>query len=289
MSLVTLKHALDHAKTHQYAIGAFNVHNLNLLHGIINAAQQKSSPVIINVAEVHLQYTSLKEIAPIIRMAARRVDVPVVLHLDHGLNFDTIIGAIKCGFTSVMFDGSSLSYEENLKQTKEIVKIAHAACVSVEAELGAIGGDEGGGLYGEADSQYFTDPRLAKEFVEKTKVDCLAVAIGNAHGLYKGKPKLDFKRLEEIAQQTKIPLVLHGGSGISDDDFRRAVSLGIHKVNVYTAMSQAALKTISEAINSDAASYDHYAQLLQQTETSISDVTKHHMDVFGSSGKVQKG
>ncbi len=289
MPLVTLNHALNHAQAHHYAIGAFNVHNLNLLHAIIAAAKQKRSPIIINVAEVHLQYTPLEEIAPIIRMAARRTDVPVVLHLDHGLNFDTVINAIKCGFTSVMFDGSALSYEENQKQTKEIVKIAHAASVSVEAELGAIGGDEGGGLYGKADSQYFTDPRRAKEFVQKTKIDCLAVAIGNVHGLYKGEPKLDFKRLQDIAKQTSIPLVLHGGSGISDDDFRRAIALGIHKVNVYTAMSQAALKTICDIMNNDQTSYDHYARLLQQTEDSISAVVGHHMDVFGSTGKVQKG
>lgn len=285
MPLITLKQALDHAKSKHYAIGAFNVHNLNLLHAILNTAEQNRSPVIINVAEVHLKYTSLEEIAPIIRSAASRTNVPVILHLDHGLNFDTIINAIKCGFTSVMFDGSALSYEENLKQTQEIVKIAHAASVSVEAELGAIGGDEGGGLYGEADSQYFTDPKLAEEFAKKTQIDCLAVAIGNSHGLYKGKPKLDFKRLQDIAEKTKIPLVLHGGSGISDEDFKQAISLGINKVNVYTAMSQAALKTISDAINKSDPSYDHYAEILQKTELSIASVVKQHMDIFGSTSK----
>ncbi len=285
MTLISLKEALSHAQKNQYALGAFNAHNFNLLHAIFAAAKAKHSPFIVNVAEVHLKYADIEEIAPLIKMAARRIDVPVVLNLDHGLNFETVVKAIKWGFTSVMFDGSTLSYEENLKQTQEIVKIAHAVGVSVEAELGAVGGDEGGGLYGSADEKYFTDPKLAKEFVEKTNIDCLAVAIGNAHGLYKGKPKLDFARLKEIAEQTQLPLVLHGGSGISDDDFRKAIGLGIHKINFYTGMSQVAIESLKESLNNPSPSYDHYAESLASVEKSVQKTVEEQMDIFGSSGK----
>lgn len=285
MTLISLKEALSHAQKNQYALGAFNAHNFNLLHAIFAAAKAKHSPFIVNVAEVHLKYADMEEIAPLIKMAARRIDVPVVLNLDHGLNFETVVKAIKWGFTSVMFDGSTLSYKENLKQTQEIVKIAHAVGVSVEAELGAVGGDEGGGLYGSADEKYFTDPKLAKEFVEKTNIDCLAVAIGNAHGLYKGKPKLDFSRLKEIAEQTRLPLVLHGGSGISDDDFRKAITLGIHKINFYTGMSQVAIESLKESLNNPSPSYDHYAESLASVEKSVQKTVEEQMDIFGSSGK----
>lgn len=285
MTLISLKKALSHAQKHHYALGAFNVHNFNLLHGVFAAAKAKRSPMIINVAEVHLKYASIEEIAPLIKMAARRADIPVVLNLDHGLHFETIVKAIKWGFTSVMFDGSALSYEDNIKQTQEVVKIAHAVGVSVEAELGAVGGDEGGGLYGSAHEKYFTDPKLAKEFVQKTHIDALAVAIGNAHGLYKGTPKLDFDRLAEIRKQTDIPLVLHGGSGLSDDDFRKAITLGIHKINFYTGMSQAAIKSLKESLNNPAPGYDHYAQSLASVEKSVQKIVEEQMDIFGSSQK----
>ena len=193
--------------------------------------------------------------------------------------------AIRLGFTSVMFDGSTLSYEENLRQTREVVKIAHAVGVSVEAELGAVGGDEGGALFGEADSAKFTDPNLAAEFVRETGIDTLAVAIGNAHGKYKGEPKLDFERLAAIRQQAGVPLVLHGGSGISDADFRRAIELGIHKINFYTGMSQAALGAIDQCMSSRNTRYDEFAEMLMAVETAISEIVMQQMQIFGSSGK----
>ncbi len=285
MSLISLKQALAHAQTHNYALGAFNVHNFNLLHAIIAAGKNKRSPLIINVAEVHLKYAPIEEIAPLVKMAARRADIPIVLNLDHGLNFDTIIKAIQYGFTSVMFDGSTLSYEDNLKQTQEIVKIAHAVNVSVEAELGAVGGDEGGGLYGMADEKYFTDPKLAKIFVQETNVDCLAVAIGNAHGLYKGQPKLDFDRLKEISLQTKIPLVLHGGSGLSENDFKKAIDLGIRKINFYTGMSQPAIEALQESLKNPNPGYDLYAQALFSIEKPVQKIVEEQIEIFGSSHK----
>lgn len=163
------------------------------------------------------------------KFEAARHAIPVVLNLDHGLHFESVVQALRLGFSSVMFDGSTLGYEENVRQTREVVKMCHAVGVSVEAELGAVGGDEGGALYGHADESLFTDPQLARDFVDRTGIDALAVAIGNAHGKYRGEPKLDFPRLDAIRQQAAIPLVLHGGSGISDADFRRAIELGIHK------------------------------------------------------------
>lgn len=141
-----------------------------------------------------------------VKFEAARHDIPVVLNLDHGLHFEAVVRALRLGFSSVMFDGSTLSYEENIRQTREVVKMCHAVGVSVEAELGAVGGDEGGALYGHADEAFFTDPQLAREFVDSTGIDALAVAIGNAHGKYKGEPKLDFPRLDAIRQQTGLPL-----------------------------------------------------------------------------------
>jgi fructose-bisphosphate aldolase class II len=187
-----------------------------------------------NLSRRHFKYVSLDAICAAIKAEAALHDIPVVLNLDHGTSFDAVMKAIRLGFTSVMFDGSGLSYEENIRQTAEVVKMCHALGISVEAELGAVGGDEGGSLYGSCDSSKFTDPSKATDFVTRTGIDALAVAIGNAHGKYRGEPKLDFPRLQAIQEQTGLPLVLHGGSGISDADFRKAISLGIHKINFYT-------------------------------------------------------
>ncbi|STQ61781.1 fructose-bisphosphate aldolase [Pseudescherichia vulneris] len=240
MPLISLAEGLKHARVHQYALGAFNVLDTHFLRALFAAAKQQRSPFIINIAEVHFKYLSLDTLVEAVKYEAARHDIPVVLNLDHGLHFEAVVQALRLGFTSVMFDGSTLDYEENVRQTREVVKMCHAVGVSVEGELGAVGGDEGGALYGHADEAFFTDPEKARDFVDRTGIDALAVAIGNAHGKYKGEPKLDFTRLEAIRQQTALPLVLHGGSGISDADFRRAISLGIHKINFYTGMSQAA-------------------------------------------------
>ena len=231
MALISLAQGLAHAQQHGYALGAFNVLDTHFLRALFQAAEQQRSPFIINLAEVHFKYVSLDHLVAAIRCEAARHAIPVVLNLDHGLHFEAVVQAVRLGFTSVMFDGSGLSYDENVRQTQEVVKLCHAVGVSVEAELGAVGGDEGGALTGEADSAKFTDPALAADFVQSTGIDCLAVAIGNAHGKYKGEPRLDFDRLAAIRSAAGIPLVLHGGSGISDADFRRAITLGIHKIN----------------------------------------------------------
>jgi fructose-bisphosphate aldolase class II len=285
MALISLAQGLAHAQKQGYALGAFNVLDTHFLRALFAAAEQQRSPFIINIAEVHFKYVTLDQLVEAIKFEAAKHAIPVVLNLDHGLHFEAVMQAIRLGFTSVMFDGSTLSYEENIRQTREVVKAAHAVGVSVEAELGAVGGDEGGALFGEADSEKFTDPRLAAEVVRETGIDTLAVAIGNAHGKYKGEPKLDFDRLAAIREQTGVPLVLHGGSGISDADFRRAISLGIHKINFYTGMSQAALDAVERSLASRNTRYDEFAELLMAVENAICDTVMQQMKIFGSVGQ----
>lgn len=286
MALISLAQGLAHAHEHHYALGAFNVLDSHFLRALYAAARQERSPFIINIAEVHFKYVSLESLVEAVKYEAAHHDIPVVLNLDHGLHFESVVRALRLGFTSVMFDGSTLEYEENIRQTREVVKMCHAVGVSVEAELGAVGGDEGGALYGHADEAWFTDPAKARDFVDRTGIDTLAVAIGNAHGKYKGEPKLDFARLEAIRQQTGLPLVLHGGSGISDADFRRAIGLGIHKINFYTGMSQAALDTIEARMANRQPLYDEFAQLLLSVEEAITDTVAGQMRVFGSAGQL---
>lgn len=286
MALISLQQGLSHAKTHGYAMGAFNVLDTHFLNALFKAAKNNRSPFIINIAEVHFKYVALETLVEAIKAESRQHDIPVVLNLDHGMSFEAIMRAVRLGFTSVMFDGSTLSYEDNIKETRKVVEICHAVGVSVEAELGAVGGDEGGALYGEAKEEFFTDPLRAKEFVHETGIDALAVAIGNSHGKYKGEPKLDFKRLEAIQKETNIPLVLHGGSGISDADFKKAISLGIHKINFYTGMSQAALASVEASIAKKVEIYDSFAELLMGVEDAIEKTVAEQMHIFGSVGKV---
>lgn len=216
---------------------------------------------------------------------AKRADVPITLNLDHGLDIEAVMKAIRHGFTSVMFDGSRYSYEENIRRTKEVVDLCHSLDISVEGELGAVGGDEGGNLEGSADEQFFTNPEQADDFVERTGIDALAVAIGNSHGKYKGEPKLDFERLKQIKDQVKIPLVLHGGSGIPDADFRKAISLGIAKINFFTGMSQTALKSLKTSMNDSKEMYNQYLEITQKLKNDVSETILEQMKIFGSTGK----
>ena len=282
MALINLETVLGHAAANRYAVGAFNVINLDFLEAIVKAARARRSPVILNIAEVHFPYVTLEHICPAIRVMAEESSVPMVLHLDHGRSLDTIIRALRNGFTSVMFDGSRLPYEENVRQTAEVVGICHAVNVSVEAELGAVGGDEGGGVVATANPDLYTDAEQAQDFVRRTGIDALAVAIGNVHGQYKGKPQLDFVRLGHIREASGIPLVLHGGSGIPDDDFRRAISLGIAKINFYTGMSQAALEATAQAMRNASQGYNDYPDLISHVARKVQAVVERQIDVFGS-------
>lgn len=282
MSLVDLKTVLGHAAANRYAVGSFNVINLDFAEAIVRAAEARRSPVILSIAEVHFPYVTLEHICPAIKAIAERSDVPMVLNLDHGKSSAAIIRAIRNGFTSVMFDGSRLSCQENVRQTADVVKICHAVGVSVEAELGAVGGPEGDGLVNTANPDLYTDPRQAGDFVRRTGIDALAVAIGNAHGQYRGEPQLDFVRLERIRDAAGVPLVLHGGSGIPDDDFRRAISLGIAKINFYTGMSQAALEATAQAMRNAGRGYNDYSDLISQVTGKVQAVVAQQIDVFGS-------
>jgi fructose-bisphosphate aldolase class II len=239
----------------------------------------------LNIAEVHFPFVTMEYIVPVVREIVKRERFDVVLNLDHGLTIDAIERALANGFTSIMFDGSHLEFEENIRQTREVARMCHAWNISIEAELGAVGGAEGGGLMGNADPAKYTDAKQAKIFVEKTGIDALAVAIGNSHGRYQGKPDLDFERLRAIRDVTGIPLVLHGGSGISADDFRKAVSLGIAKINFFTGMSEAALQATASYMSSVGENYNDYPMMMNYVRHCVANVVAEQMEIFGSRGK----
>lgn len=237
--LVNLKEILAMAEADGSAVGSFNAPNLPSLHAILAAAEEANRPVILMHAQIHeeMGLTDLEEISPILLRAADKAKVPVCVHLDHGTDMEYVKRGIALGYTSVMYDGSELTEDKNLKNTGTIVELAHKAGVSVEAEIGSMGAREGGGA---SDREaLYTDPMTAKSFAEKTGIDALACAFGTAHGLYTEAPKLDFERVEKIRNLTGLPLVMHGGSGVSDADFRRAIRCGIRKINYYTYMAKA--------------------------------------------------
>ena len=285
MPLVNLKTILEPAYAEGYAVGAFNVINLNFLEAIIAAAEQQRSPVILNIAEVHFDFVTLEHIVPAIKAIADKASVNIALNLDHGLTRTAMQRCIDNVFTSIMFDGSSLDFADNINQTREVVELCHPYNISVEAELGAVGGGEGGELAGSADPSKYTDVEQARRFVTETGIDALAVAIGNSHGKYKGVPDLDFERLAAIRDATGIPLVLHGGSGLSEQDFRTAVSLGIAKINFFTGMAQAALAATRSCLSKDDQVYNNYPLMLKEVQTSVTAIVAQQMDIFGSTGK----
>ena len=243
--LVNLNEVLLPAKRDQYAVGLFNAVNLELARGIINAAESTQSPVIMGTAEVLLPYGPLEEVSYYLIPMAKKANVPVVVHLDHGLKKETCLKALELGFSSIMYDCSTDSYDENVRKVKEMADLAHSYGATIEGELGHVGDNEGSA---EGDSrladpsQYYTDPKMAKDFVDKTGVDALAIAVGTAHGAYKLPPKLDFERIRTIAKTVDVPLVLHGGSGLTDTDFKRAINEGISKVNIFTDINIAAVE-----------------------------------------------
>lgn len=243
--LATLNQVLIPAKANRYAVGLFNAVNLELARGIISAAEETRSPVIMGTAEVLFPYGPLEEVSYYLIPMAKKANVPVVVHLDHGLKKETCLKALELGFTSIMYDCSTDDYDTNVAKVKEMAEIAHSYGATIEGELGHVGDNDGSaeGSSSLSDpSAFFTDPKMAKDYVEKTKVDALAIAVGNAHGAYKLPPKLDFDRIKTIAGTIDVPLVLHGGSGLTDDDFKRAIKEGISKVNIFTDINVAAVK-----------------------------------------------
>ncbi len=247
MPLVSVKDLLFDAQRQDYAVGAFNCNNMEILQAIVQAAEKERSPVIVQASQGAIKYAGLEYISELGHLAAEKAKVPVALHLDHGTSFEQVVRCIRHGFSSVMIDGSQLPFEENVKLTLEVLKVARPVGVSVEAELGKIGGTEDDISVSDRDAQ-LTDPQEAKAFVDRTGVDSLAVAIGTAHGIYQGKPKLDFKRLEAIAKLTGIPIVLHGSSGIPEEDITRAIQLGVRKVNIDTDVRAAFMAGVTEVL-----------------------------------------
>lgn len=274
--LVNLNDVLIDAQKKHYAVGLFNTIDTDMLEGVISAAEELCSPVIIGTAEVLLPYGELNLISPSVIAAAKAAKVPVVVHYDHGLTVERCKQALDLGFTSIMFDGSAGDTAENLKTTAEMVKLAHSMGVTVEGEIGHVGEavtDDG------ATDDMYTTPQEAVDFVAATGVDALAVAIGTAHGVYRTKPRLDLGRLAEIRAAIDTPLVLHGGSGLSDDDFRNAISGGIAKVNIFTDLCRAGLSAIRQ--NPDA---DYLIARSKKVEA-IKQETMKKMMLFGCNGK----
>jgi len=277
---------LRNARDGGYAVGAFNIFALEFLPSILRAAEELQSPVMLQINPVHFYLSDLPEYLRYVKAQIAKAKVSVGLNLDHGKSKQVILQGIQAGFPSVMFDGSKLPYSENLRQTKEIVELCHAVGVTVEAELGTLN-DDGLEITAAVRDRLFTDPMVAAEFVTETGVDSLAVAIGNAHGFYNGDPNLDFERLQQIRQKVSVPLVLHGGSGISDADFKKAISLGISKINIYTDMSAAAFQRVKEitAMNDQPGDYP---SMLYQARLAVEKVVKEKMRVFGSEGKGER-
>lgn len=248
MPLVKMKTLLENAKNKKIGCGAFSIANMEMIRGAIKAAEEMQTPIILQIAEVRLNYSPLHMIGSMMVAAAKQSKVDVAVHLDHGLTLETVKQALELGFTSVMLDASTLPFEQNIEKTKSVVTLAKKYGATVEAELGLVGGSEDGSS---DHGIRCTDPQDAKIFAENTGIDALAVAIGNAHGNYPVAPKLAFDVLEQIKNNVSIPLVLHGGSGITDEDFQRAISLGIKKVNIATASFNSLTKKVEEYIKSE--------------------------------------
>lgn len=276
--LANLNDVLLPAQTGHYAVGLFNTTDTDMLQAAIEAAEEMRSPIIIGTAEVLLPSGDLPLIAPAIVAAAKRASVPVVVHYDHGLTFDRCMQALKLGFSSIMFDGSAGDAAQNLKDTAEMVKIAHAFGATVEGEIGHVGEAAAGD--GETADMY-TTVKEATDFIEKTGVDALAIAIGTAHGAYKSKPQLDLARLRDIRAAVDTPLVLHGGSGLSDDDFRNTIRDGIAKVNIFTDLCQAGIDAMREYAGTDLP----YLAIRDKKVAAIKAAVKRKIELFGSVGK----
>lgn len=243
--LVTLKTILKIAEAKKCAIGSFNTPNLESLKAVIGAAEELNQPVILMHAQIHeeMGLCNMEEIAPIMLFMADRATVPVCVHLDHGTDLDYVKKGLDLGFTSVMYDGSTLPDELNFANTAIAVEMAEKTGASVEAEIGSMGARESGAAGGES---IYTSPQAAKKFSEETGIDALACAFGTAHGIYLKEPKLDFARLDEIHKMTDVPLVMHGGSGVSHEDYRKVIALGVRKINYYTYMAKAGAEAISQ-------------------------------------------
>lgn len=276
MALVTMKALLEQAQAERRGVGAFSVGNMEMVKGAVQAAEELRTPIILQIAEVRLKHSPLHLMGPMMVQAAKEAEVDIAVHLDHGLTMETVRQTLELGFTSVMYDSSAYSFAENIERTREAAELARAYGATVEAELGLVGGSEDGSC---DHGIRCTDPRDAKIFCERTGVDALAVAIGNAHGNYPVAPRLAFDVLEQIHAETgSIPLVLHGGSGITDADFQTAIRKGIVKVNIATASFNQLMKRSEEYMRTEGA--HNYFSLNEAMVRGTYENVKHHIEVF---------
>lgn len=279
--LVNMREMMAAAKREKYGVGFFNAVNVEMARAVIETAEELSAPVMIGTAEVLLPAMPLERVAEYLIPMAKKAKVPVCVHFDHGLSFQKCMEALRLGFSSVMYDCSKEDYDSNVQKVAEMVRICRGMGVTVEGELGHVGQNEGAGKLARPED-YYTDPLTADDYAARTGIDALAVAVGNAHGAYKFPPKLDFGRIETIADRTGLPLVLHGGSGLSDADFRAAVEKGICKINIFTDLNVAGKSGVEKALREGAK--DMMGIIPYEIEA-MKAVVREKILLFGSDGK----
>lgn len=283
MSLTPITEILNDAKRRGYAVGAFNIHTMEVCQGVIRAADRENAPVILQINQGTIKYAGARYITAVAKVAAESTKVPVAIHLDHGTSFEVVMRSIQAGFSSVMIDASALPYEENIALVSKVVEAAHSAGVAVEGELGKVGGTEDD-ITVDAREAAMTDPEIVPDFIERTGIDSLAIAIGTAHGVYKGVPILDFERLKVIRGMVGIPLVLHGASGVPDESIQKAVELGINKINISTELKIPFTSAIRDILAKDADEFDPRVYL-GSARDAVEEAAREKMRLFGCSGK----
>jgi len=287
MPLTDSKAMLIYAQKNGFAVGAFNANNMEVAQAIVSAAEEEQAPVIVQISEGAVKYAGEQCMFSIVKSLADRATVPVVCHLDHGVNYDTVIRCLRAGYTSLMFDGSSLPEEENINITKELVKIAHSAGIPFEGEVGKIPDAAKGPLSPEELKKYLTTPEEALEFYESTGVDSLAVAVGSAHRMKVQAASLDIERIAKIREVVNAPLVLHGASGVLNDSIKEAIKAGIAKINFATELNKAYTKGIKEKLTQDPQLVDtrKYGEFGREK---VKEVVKEKIRLLGSSGKAKE-
>jgi len=283
MPLVSMNDFLPKAKAGKFAVGQFNMNNLEFAQATVDAAIEEQSPFIYGVSEGALKYMGIEFTVALARAAAEKSGLPIALHLDHGSSFEVAMKCIRAGFSSVMFDGSHYSLEENIRLTKEVVKAAHAMGVSVEGEMGTIGGVEDDLSVDEADAT-LAKPEEAIRFFEETGVDCLAIAVGTAHGMYSAEPNIRHDIIEKVASAIPVPVVLHGGSGVPDEMIRKAIAAGVGKINVNTENQVACTAAIREVLAKDDKVIDPRKYLTPARKAMV-EVIRSKIRLFGSNNQ----
>jgi fructose-bisphosphate aldolase, class II len=283
MPLVNMRDMLNHAYRNTYAVGGFDLVSLEFLEAILEAGERCRSPLILSLAESHFEYYDFELAMAATERAARRASIPVAIHLDHGASLDSAVRAINLGCNGVMVDASNRPFDENVALTRTVAGMAHGCGVPVEGELGYVAGVEGEDAEKHPGEVVYTAPEEAREFVDRTGVDCLAVSVGTVHGRLRGEPQLDFDRLARINEVLGLPLVIHGGTGLGDEQFRRLIANGVAKINYYTALADAAGARIRANVQGDAGS--GYTGLLKGVRSAIAEEVERCMRLWGSAGQ----